>query len=75
MSGGVTQVGRHERRCQCFLFQQGGNVGGFRVDGNVLREVLDQQDTTGQPGLDVAGGDVAHLVEIVVQVFADGIAL
>ncbi|MNG24778.1 hypothetical protein D3C84_1095410 [compost metagenome] len=75
MPGGVTQVGRHERRRQGFLFQQGGDVGLFRVDGNVLRQVLDQQDTAGQPGLDVAGGDVAHLVEIVVQVFADGIAL
>ena len=37
--------------------------------------VLDQQDAAAQPGLDIAGGDLAHLIEIVVQVFADRVAL
>ncbi|MCY1410057.1 hypothetical protein D9M71_254200 [compost metagenome] len=75
VSGGITQVGRHESRRQGFLLKQAGDIGLFGVDGDVLREVLDQQNTPGQPGLDVVGGDVTHLVEIVIEVFADGIAL
>ncbi|MNT50407.1 hypothetical protein D3C72_1873260 [compost metagenome] len=73
--GGITQVGRHEGRCQRFLLKQRGNIGLFRIDGNVLREVFNQQNSACQPGLDIVGGDVAHLVEIVIQVFADGVAL
>ncbi|MNY00386.1 hypothetical protein D3C86_1328780 [compost metagenome] len=73
--GRVAQVGRHEGRRQRFLLKQCGNGGWLGVDGDVLREVLDQQNATGEPGLDVIGSDVTHLVEIVVQVFANGVAL
>ncbi|MNT23112.1 hypothetical protein D3C72_1585240 [compost metagenome] len=73
--GGVAQVGRHESRRQSFLLKQVGDVGLFRIDGNILRKVFDQQNTTGQPGLNIVGGDVAHFVEVVVQVFADRVAL
>ncbi|VVN06048.1 hypothetical protein PS681_03570 [Pseudomonas fluorescens] len=75
VAGGIAQIGGHERRGQGFLLQQAGDVGRLGVDRNVLGGVLDQQNATVEPGLDIVGGDLAHLVEVVVQVIADRIAL
>ena len=47
----------------------------FRVDGDVLCGVFHQGDTPGEPGLDVAGGDVAHLMQVVIEVVTNRVAL
>ncbi|RCN01203.1 hypothetical protein C3O69_05776 [Pseudomonas aeruginosa] len=72
---GLPQVGEEEGRAQQRLFQQG--LGGLRavVAGQGLGQVLDQQDAPAQPVLHVAGGDLAHFVQVVLQVLADRGAL
>ena len=57
------------------MFQQAGHLGGLWSQGDGFGEVLRQQDPAAEPGLDIVGGDTAHLVQVVVQVVADGIAL
>ncbi|MDT4842778.1 hypothetical protein FQZ97_766920 [compost metagenome] len=69
------QVAEGEGGGQRALFQEpGGGVGiGFAGDG--LCGVFHQQDAPGQPVLDVAGGGLAHLVEVVLEVGTNGVAL
>ena len=71
----VTKINRHKGTAQGFLFQQAGHLGGLWSQGDGFSEVLRQQDPATEPGLNVIGRDTAHLVQVVVQVVADGVAL
>jgi len=71
----VTNVGCHEGRRQGFLFQQAGNGRRLRVDSDVLCSVFHQRNTPGEPGLNVACGDIAHFVQVAVEVFTNGVTL
>ena len=71
----VTKVIGHEGAGQRLLLQQAGGLGGLGVDGQRLCEVFDQQNPPAEPCLNGIGGDTAHLMQVVVEVVADGIAL
>jgi hypothetical protein len=71
----VAHVGCHERGGQGFLFQQAGDHLGVGIDRNILRRVFHQDNASGEPGLNVAGSDITHFMQVIVEIFANCVAL
>ncbi len=72
---GTPQVAEGKGRTERRLADQGFDLFGRVVARDGLRKALEQHQAAGQPVGDIVGGDHAHLVEIALQVRADGVAL
>jgi len=71
----LAQIGEVEGRGQCPLLQQIDYTGVRIVVGNRLCGAFDQQNAAGQPVLNVVRSHLAHLVQITLEVLANGAAL
>ena len=72
---GLTYIGELEIGGECWLIDQTWEVGGAALVGNVLRQVLEDQDATTEPVLHTAGGELAGLLDGRRKVLPDGAAL
>ncbi|MNQ77704.1 hypothetical protein D3C85_925880 [compost metagenome] len=69
------EVGEGEGGFQCPLLQQGWHRFTRGVGGEGFGHAFHQQNPAREPVLDIAGGHIAHFLQIVFQVFTDRIPL
>nr|AWJ66372.1 hypothetical protein [uncultured bacterium] len=72
---GAAQVAESESRAQRGLLDQRLHLLAGAVTGDGLRQAFQQDQPAGQPVLDVVRGHLTHLVEVALEIGANGVAL